>query len=71
MSGHEVIRELLDGLPAVLRQQVDHIHVWPEVVIRKLVAKTSRVFLGGPGGPPAEADCVFGVWSDRESLIGC
>src|SRR4051794_13211215 len=46
VSVHEVTQELLDSLPAVLRLQVDHIHVWPEVVIRKLAAKTSRGLLG-------------------------
>jgi len=46
VSIHEVIHEFLDGLPAVLCLQVDHIRLWPEVVIRKLVAKTSRGLLG-------------------------
>lgn len=43
---HEVIHEFLDGLPAVLCLQVDHIDIWPEEVIRKLVPKIARGLLG-------------------------
>ena len=31
-SSHEVIYQLLNRLPAILRPQVDYIHFWPEEV---------------------------------------
>jgi hypothetical protein len=46
VSVREVTHKLLDGLPAVLRLQVDYIHPWSEEVIGKLAAKASCGLLG-------------------------